>query len=152
MRRSYLLAGALSLALSAIPAASFGAVGPERPPALCPLSQAGSLPALDPSAKAVTSFCTANCSNGTTVTCTGTECFAVDYICPGQQGYCWGTQSETKSCPPCMVCKTNQPCTRDADCGTCFGLPCVCREATTSLSESVGTSDVPGPKLLCYCF
>lgn len=66
--------------------------------------------------------CTANCWDGSHVTCYGTSCSEVDSNCSsGQRGYCYGTSTGYLYCPPC------QGCTATAICNTgsvsCSGSP-----------------------------
>lgn len=47
------------------------------------------------------STCTAQCGDGSTVTCSGETCSAHDTNCDiGEDGYCEGTESGRKDCPP----------------------------------------------------
>jgi len=57
---------------------------------------------------AALSTCTADCWNGSSVTCTGSSCSATDSSCPTQRGYCWGTDTGYKYCPVC--CSATLPC------------------------------------------
>lgn len=44
--------------------------------------------------------CTATCQGGSTVTCSGPSCSAVDADCPAnQQGYCWSSSTGYTYCP-----------------------------------------------------
>jgi len=85
----------------------------------------------EPSLLATLASCTATCQNGSTVTCTGTSCSAVDANCPTERGYCTGTASGTKLChkccantTPCSIyegrsCSSNQPCMEGNNCAQC---------------------------------
>ncbi len=80
--------------------------------------------------------CTATCSGGSTVTCTGTACSAVDSACPSQRGYvtCGSTTIWCPACAPPPQCKR---CTSDEECGTtycggpdlgvCINRCCLCK-------------------------
>jgi hypothetical protein len=56
---------------------------------------------------------TANCWNGSTVTCTGTTSSAVNSSCPSQRGSCTGSTSGTINCPACPTggCTISTTCT-----------------------------------------
>jgi hypothetical protein len=71
------------------------------------------------------SVCIAHCWNGSTQTCTGTSCFAVDSSCPGERGYCWSNTEGTKYCPECQSC---QGCT--ASCANAGGGTVSCTSCT----------------------
>lgn len=116
---------ALAAAPAATPAAA-GATGaggcgwPDLAPALV----------ADPVEASTSGVCTATCHDGSSRTCSGTSCSAVDSACPNQQGYCWSNAEGYKYCPTCPVedCEHDgEPCVKDLQCGTCFGLQCVCR-------------------------
>ncbi len=92
-----------------------------------------------PLAEATTSVCTANCWDGSTVTCSGTTCTAVDSACSsGQNGYCYGSDTDLRSCPTCsthQICKPScddlngQSCASAGTCydSTCRAYTCPCR-------------------------
>jgi hypothetical protein len=63
---------------------------------------------------------TANCWNGSTVTCSGTTSSAVDSACPGQRGYCTGTSSGTINCPACPT----TGCTASTTCSPSGSVSC----------------------------
>jgi hypothetical protein len=96
-----------------------------RAPAVAPST------APEASLLATLASCTATCQNGSTVTCTGSSCSAVDANCPAQRGYCTGTTSGTKYCHQCCPnptpcsfyegrsCSTNQPCMERNVCAQC---------------------------------
>jgi hypothetical protein len=76
--------------------------------------------------------CTADCGDGSYVSCTGTSCSALDSSCPSQRGYCWSSAEGYKYCPICPYCDQfncgceGQACTKNSQCGTCDGNPCMC--------------------------
>ena len=54
---------------------------------------------------------TANCWDGSTVTCTGTSSSAVNSNCSaGQRGSCTGTDTGTINCPACPGCSATAQC------------------------------------------
>jgi hypothetical protein len=74
---------------------------------------------------------TANCWDGSTVTCTGTSSSAVNSNCSGgQRGYCTGTDTGTINCPACPGCSATAVCSNGStvSCTSapgysgCFGL------------------------------
>jgi len=73
------------------------------------------------------STCIALCQNGSSVSCSGTSCSAVDANCPTQRGYCTGTTSGTKYCPVCTcsataTCPIGGPVSCTGTGGTCFAF------------------------------
>lgn len=52
-----------------------------------------------PGGVGASSVCTAHCQDGSTRTCTGTSCSAIDWSCPSQSGYCWSNAEGYKYCP-----------------------------------------------------
>lgn len=56
--------------------------------------------------------CTANCWDGSSVTCSGSTCNAVDSSCSsGEDGYCYGSSTGTKACTPCgLTCIAKAGC------------------------------------------
>jgi hypothetical protein len=115
-----------TLAAAAATPAAAGATGaggcgwPDLAPALV----------ADPVEASTSGVCTATCHDGSSRTCSGTSCSAVDSACPSQQGYCWSNAEGYKYCPTCPVedCEHDgEPCVKDLQCGTCFGFQCVCR-------------------------
>ncbi len=65
---------------------------------------------------------TANCWDGSTVTCTGTSSSAVNSNCSaGQRGYCTGTTSGTIYCP---ACPTGGGCTTSTTCSPSGSVSC----------------------------
>lgn len=67
--------------------------------------------------------CTAECEYGPDQTCTGASCSAVNQDCPGERGYCWGSDTGTRYCDAC-------PCFAKIRCPggtwvTCQGTWCV---------------------------
>jgi hypothetical protein len=71
------------------------------------------------------SDCTAHCRDGSTRTCTGSSCSAVDYSCPNQSGYCWSDLEGYKYCP--NTCPP-QGCT--ASCANAGGGTVSCTSST----------------------
>ncbi|HEV2851274.1 MAG TPA: hypothetical protein VHC97_00565 [Thermoanaerobaculia bacterium] len=68
----------------------------------------------------VKSTCTATCRDGSTVSCYGTTCSAVNAACSsGQRGYCTGTSTGTIYCP---ACPTN--CSARATCSPSGSVSC----------------------------
>ena len=113
------------------------AAAPAASPAAGAAPQAGGCgwpdlaPALvaDPVEAAVSGACTATCWDGSSRTCTGSSCSAVDSSCPSQQGYCWSNAEGYKYCPACPIedCEHDgEPCVKNLQCGTCFGYQCIC--------------------------
>ena len=68
-----------------------------------------------------TSVCTAYCWDGTTRTCSGSSCSAVDSSCPSQRGSCWSDLEGTKYCPEC-TCYASTTCS-DGSAVSCQGGP-----------------------------
>lgn len=74
--------------------------------------------------------CSADCWDGSTVSCSGTSCSAHDSACPGVRGECWGSSTGTRYCPVCP----NSQCNAYAVCSgsgpvTCTGSsPQSCQE------------------------
>lgn len=69
--------------------------------------------------------CTARCQDGSTLTCTGSSCSAVDASCPSESGYCWGSTTGTRACPACTggcICQQGAQCLDDTDCDCNQGL------------------------------
>lgn len=50
------------------------------------------------------STCTADCTGGYSVTCSGNVCAAVNADCPDQAGFCWSDTEGTKDCVACPAC------------------------------------------------
>jgi hypothetical protein len=79
--------------------------------------------------------CTAQCQDGSTVTCSGSSCSADDYDCDtGERGQCTGS-SGTRYCPV-------------PDCSTC-SVSITCPDGTW-LSCSSNENDCEGFQGLCY--
>lgn len=57
-----------------------------------------------------TATCTADCWDGSTVTCSGNQCSATDSACMSEQGSCWSDAEGTKECPEC--CESVIPCSK----------------------------------------
>jgi hypothetical protein len=119
----------LDLAAVAAPAATPAAAGATQAgvcgrPDLAPALAAGAAGA------STLGGCTATCWDGSTRTCTGSSCSAVDSSCPSQQGYCWSNSGGYSYCPPCGCQSQGNACTHDAQCGTCAGEPCRCTIAS----------------------
>ncbi len=49
----------------------------------------------------IQAVCTAECEYGPDQTCTGASCSAVNQACPGERGYCWGSDTGTRYCQSC---------------------------------------------------
>lgn len=80
--------------------------------------------------------CTAECEDGTTVTCSGSSCSAQDQDCSQDQpGYCI-SDTEEKFCAACpsepVLCKSEgNKCVDNDDCPPCSnGDPCACLGGT----------------------
>lgn len=77
--------------------------------------------------------CSAECEDGSTVTCSGSSCSAQDQDCSQDQaGYCF-SDLEDHFCEPCddpdpVICKSQgNKCIDDGDCPPCSnGDPCRC--------------------------
>ena len=128
---------ALACALLLIPMAAMAAMAPTAaapanwsPPILTTEAPVFSFSTL--------SDCTANCADGTTRVCSGSQCYAQDSICPATaRGYCWSDVEGYKYCPDC-VCRApscddldGQACTSGHVCsqvinGTCRKFSCSC--------------------------
>ena len=103
--KTLLIAG---LCLIALPALAAQPTAPQAVTADAPIAAAQSAGACQASAPlgsfpvAELSICIADCSDGSTVTCSGSSCSAVDAACPyGEQGHCWSNTEGTKYCPAC---------------------------------------------------
>lgn len=97
--------------------AAAGADEPAAPPAAAEAADLCGLEA-DPIEVAAGS-CTATCQDGSTRTCTGTSCVAVDASCPSQQGYCWSNSGGYKHC---LACTGENPiCSTAVLCRPCSG-------------------------------
>lgn len=86
--------------------------------------------------------CIAECCDGSTQTCTGSSCFAVDADCDsGERGYCYGTATGTKYCPDCSapVCEPDPPCAEEPHCESLNGSPCSTFMEERSCSFSDGS-------------
>ena len=65
-------------------------------------------------------ICSANCWDGSNVSCQGNTCHFVNSNCAaGERGYCDGTLTGTRSCPPCPT-----PCTARATCSPSGSVKC----------------------------
>lgn len=72
--------------------------------------------------------CTADCWDGSWVTCSGSQCSAIDSNCPSQRGFCWSDAEGTKRCPECChgaFCKDSSWCCPGCFCDTQI-RECVC--------------------------
>lgn len=67
------------------------------------------------------SVCNAQCWDGSYVTCWGTSCTARDSSCPGQRGYCYGSSTGYRYCPPCPC---TSPCSATALCSNGSKVSC----------------------------
>jgi hypothetical protein len=116
MKAQLILGGVMVLMLSALPALAapageapdpLAAIFAASPDGACALPMA-SKPGL-PGGVGEASTCTAHCQDGSTRTCTGTSCTAVDWSCP-LSGYCWSNSEGYKYCPaascPCYASTT----------------------------------------------
>lgn len=108
-------------ALLLVPAVASAASVSEAAPSVCaPSSSMGALPVFDFQAL---STCTAFCDDGTTRTCSGGSCSAVDSSCsPTVRGYCSSDVEGTKYCPT----------------PTCFCTP-TCNDLNGQFCKSSGT-------------
>jgi hypothetical protein len=89
---------------------------------------------------------TANCWDGSTVTCTGTSSSAVNSSCPNQRGYCTGTTSGTIYCP---VCSTGGGCTATAVCANGSTVSCTGATAGDCFALRNCYADCGGPLVWC---
>jgi hypothetical protein len=110
MKAQLILGGVMVLMLSALPALAapageapdpLAAIFAASPDGACALPMA-SKPGL-PGGVGEASTCTAHCWDGSTRTCTGTSCTAVDSSCSSQRGYCWSNSEGYKYCPTCQA-------------------------------------------------
>lgn len=105
MRERLMIGTALLLALSAWPAlADPASPAPDLRAAIFAAPDgACAIPAANkpggPPGVTATSTCTALCQDGSSRTCTGSSCNAVNWSCPNQSGYCWSDWEGTKYCP-----------------------------------------------------
>jgi hypothetical protein len=104
MKGQLLIGGMLLLTLFAMPAlAEPAGPAPDVLTAIFSPDGACALPAASkpggPPGVGISSVCTAHCQDGSTRTCTGTSCSAVDWSCPSQSGYCWSNSEGYKYCP-----------------------------------------------------
>ena len=103
----------LALSILLLPSALVAALSAEAPPAV-PVGASATPELCASSAQAkiwatpdfgAFSDCTATCWDGSTRTCNGTSCNAVDSACSvGQQGHCWSNAEGYKYCDPCPTC------------------------------------------------
>jgi len=108
MQVRLILTGALVLVLFALPAvaapadpvADLRAAIFAAPAGACALPMAAKTGG--PGGVGAYSDCTAHCWDGTTRTCSGSSCSAVDSSCPSQRGSCWSDVEGTKYCPQCV--------------------------------------------------
>ena len=102
--------------------------------AACPIE-----PLAEASFLSTLSTCIADCWDGSTVTCAGPSCQAVDSACSsGQRGYCSSTEGGYVYCPACIscspscddvdgqVCKPHNGTCRMLIGGTCHSYTCPC--------------------------
>jgi hypothetical protein len=90
---------------------------------------------------------TANCWDGSTVTCTGTSSSAVNSNCAaGQRGYCTGTTTGTIYCP---VCSTGTGCTATAVCSNGSTVSCTGSTAGGCFALRNCYADCGGPLVWC---
>lgn len=99
---------------------SLAFLGAESPQALlfgaAPMAKKGDID--DPSAQ---SPCSAQCGDGSYVTCWGTYCYAYDNNCPSEEGHCYGSSTGTLNCPAtCTTCTDSTHCV-DKDHTSCTG-------------------------------
>lgn len=148
MKGVLIAGGAMVLVLSAFPAvAEPPSTAPNLLaailyPVLAPEIEACAEPAATPSDLNMLADCTARCQDGSTRTCSGSSCFAVDASCPSERGYCWGSSTGTIQCPACSggcTCQQGAQCTSDASCNCNETNPGVCVK---------GESDIVG---WCSC-
>jgi hypothetical protein len=125
------IGGALVVMLFAFPALTLAGQSPSAAATLAAIFSSGSAPGAVACASrgsaggTVGAFgtCTANCWDGSTVQCSGTNCNASDSACSaGQQGGCWGSSSGSQSCPDCPYNPT--PCYASAYCGNGITVSC----------------------------
>ena len=93
------------------------------------------------------SVCSAYCWDGSTASCYGTSCSAVDSSCPSQRGYCTGSSSGTRYCPAC-------PCSATASCPGGGSVSCTgtsgCFAINNCYASCNGTLHwCPNPKYPC---
>jgi hypothetical protein len=102
MKARLILGGALVLMLFALPALA-GPAGEAADLRAAIFGAPDGVPAASkpggPGGVGASSICTAHCQDGSTRTCTGTSCSAVDWSCPNQSGYCWSNSEGYKYCP-----------------------------------------------------
>ncbi len=68
---------------------------------------------LEPDFLAAAAGCYADCWDGSRAYCSGSYCFAYDSSCPSQRGYCYGSSTGYRYCPPCPSdCPSNFPCSK----------------------------------------
>lgn len=124
----FLIATALVLALalpaaagtSGEPAGTSEGAGGDLIVGAVALSRSGSIG--EPTAQ---SDCTAQCQDGSTVTCSGSTCSAVDYSCTAEErGYCEGSASGTKYCPELDLDDCPVTCSIDNTCPDGTYLEC----------------------------
>jgi len=98
---------------------------------------------------AVTAVCVADCcpcAQPAQVTCSGSICFAVDHVCPSQQGYCW---SDAEGYNPCPTCACPEPeCTARCATGDPPPTNCTCDECCENGGASGGILGIDGK---CRC-
>jgi hypothetical protein len=95
---TFVLMGAAVLAFASLPA---GAAPTEATEAFL-VSLSASAPRISKEQTFTRASSTAQCWDGSTVTCTGTSSSGVDSDCwTGQQGFCWGSSTGTRYCPAC---------------------------------------------------
>ncbi|HEV8580921.1 MAG TPA: hypothetical protein VGX68_17785 [Thermoanaerobaculia bacterium] len=134
MKARLILGGTLVLTLFALPAVADPA-GPAPDLLAAIFAAPGGACALPMAAKpsgpggvGAYSDCTAHCQDGSTRTCTGGSCSAVDYSCPNQRGYCWSDAEGYKYCP---IPSCPQTCT--ASCANAGGGSVSCTSYTGDL-------------------
>jgi hypothetical protein len=154
MRKALLLGVALVMfSLCALPvlAAPDPAASAAFVAIFAPAPEAGAQPqAQDAAARRglpTKSTSTANCWNGSTVTCTGTSSSAVNSNCAGgQRGYCTGTTSGTINCP---VCQTGTGCTATAVCSSGGSVSCTGSSPGNCFAVRNCYADCGGPLVWC---
>lgn len=120
------------------PRVAFLATGGSEDPTSGAVTMARSGSIDGPSAQ---SDCTAQCQDGTTVTCSGSSCSAVDYSCMGnERGQCTGS-SGTEYCPALDIDQCPVTCTASKTCPDGTYLYC---------EGHFGTSACEGGADFCY--
>ena len=99
MKSKLVLGGALFFTLFALPVL---AVQDPLAQIFSTHGACGEPPALAKASVGAFSTCTAQCWDGSSVQCSGTNCTATDSACSvGERGSCWGNTSGGFNCPPC---------------------------------------------------